>query len=261
MCTVSLVRAGGLVRLMCNRDERYDRPPAIAPVVRHAGGHLAVYPVDPTGGGTWIAATGAGLTFALLNGDGPAAVSAPSRGLIVLDLLGCGSLDEVQARLPGLGGRDWPPHRLLATDGVTLLDVRVGARGREVREHAVPVAMMFTSSSLGEDAVAPHRQALFDTLVGGATDVFDAQAAFHRHRWPDRPQLSVDMRRHDAATLSITTVDLTARGIAMRYEPATDLIGRPAMLSIERVDRAAWDRGSPAAAAGSRPVSSFAVAS
>lgn len=234
MCTVSVVRAAGRVRLMCNRDERHDRPQAFAPVVRRVGGHLALHPVDPAGGGTWIAVTSAGLAFAVLNGDGPVVPSAPSRGRIVLRLLACATLDDAVAAASAVSRHAWSPYRLLLTDGDAMLDMRVAAGRQVVRERRLDRATMFTSSSLGEAVVAPHRQALFDSMVGGASDLFDAQDAFHRHRWPDRPHLSVHMRRHDAATQSLTTLDLTARALSMRYEPATDVIGQPAMLSVDR---------------------------
>lgn len=261
MCTVSLVRAGGLARLMCNRDERYDRPAAWSPVVARAGRHLALHPVDPQGGGTWVAATGAGLAFALLNGDGDPVAQAPSRGRLVLELLTCTSLEEAVAEARALSRYDWPPFRLVATDGATLFELRARAGLAVVREQVLERAVMFTSSSLGEAVVAPLRQALFERFLAGTDDPFDAQDAFHRHRWPDRPHLSVHMRRHDAATQSLTTVDLRPRTISMRYEPTTEVVGEPAMLSIDRVRAGVRPEAPAAVAAPAGAVASLAAAS
>jgi hypothetical protein len=94
--------------------------------------------------------------------------------------------------------------------------------------------IMISSSSRDAEAVLPARRALFQSLVVGASDRLAAQDAFHRHRWAERPGASVDMRRHDAATHSITTVDISADGVAMRYEPQRQVVGDPAWLSLPR---------------------------
>ena len=113
MCTVTLLPMGDHLRVMANRDERHDRPVAHPPLISRAGGALALMPVDPQGGGTWIAATSAGLVFALLNGTGDVPATAPSRGRLILELLDCMDLRQVQARAQSLTWRGWPPHRLL----------------------------------------------------------------------------------------------------------------------------------------------------
>jgi hypothetical protein len=234
MCTVSLVPAGERLRVMCNRDERHTRPAALPPVVTRSGGQLALLPLDPLGGGTWIAANAAGLVFAVLNGA--AAFGAPglSRGRLILELLDAVSLDDALGRARALCRRDWPAHRLLAADRTSVLDLRVGLAGLGLRRQALAGPLMFTSSSLGDDLVAAPRQELFQRLVVEGPDPIDGQDAFHRHRWHDRPHLSVHMRRHDAATQSITTVDVSAAAVRMCYESTTDLVGMPAMLSIAR---------------------------
>ena len=52
------------------------------------------------------------------------------------------------------------------------------------------------------------------------------QEAFHRHRWPDRPHLSVCMDRQDARTVSHTVVSLGPDRITLAYHP--DAPDRPA---------------------------------
>jgi hypothetical protein len=234
MCTVSFVAAADRLRVMCNRDERHTRPAAFPPVVTRSGGQLALLPLDPQGGGTWIAANAAGLVFAVLNGDGGAGGAGLSRGRLILELLEAVSLDDAINRARPLCRREWPAHRLLVADRWRVLDLRVGLAGLRVRANDLDGPVMFTSSSLGDDVVAPPRQALFQELVVDARDPLDGQDAFHRHRWPDRPHVSVHMRRHDAATQSITTVDASTRAVRMSYESTTELVGLPAMLSIDR---------------------------
>jgi hypothetical protein len=239
MCTVTLVPDGETLRVMANRDERHSRMAASPPRIVRAGRALALLPVDPQSGGTWIAATSAGLVFALLNGNGAAPESAPSRGLLIPELADCSDLSHVVARAQSLAWRNWPPHRLIASDGRRALELRVRAGGVTVDTYCLQRPLGFTSSSLGDDVVEAPRRALFDRLVVGAADPRDGQDAFHRHRWPDAPHLSIDMRRHDAGTQSITTVEVTATRVRMRYEPLRELVGTPAWLSIERQPTAA----------------------
>jgi hypothetical protein len=234
MCTVTLVPHGGGLRVMANRDERHARLPASPPRIVRAGGALALLPLDLHRGGTWIAGTSSGLVFALLNGHGDVPAGAPSRGRLILELLDCLDLPQVVARAQTLTGRDWPPHRLIATDGRRALELRVRPGGLTTDAYALHRPLGFTSSSLGDHVVEPVRRALFEQLVVDAADRLDGQDAFHRHRWPDRPHLSVDMHRHDAGTQSVTTVDVTPSRVRMRYEPLRELVGVPAWLSVER---------------------------
>lgn len=234
MCTVTFLPMGDHLRVMANRDERHDRPAAHPPHISRAGGALALLPIDPQGGGTWIAATSSGLVFALLNGHGEVSSTAPSRGRLILEMLDCADLRQVVARAQGLTWRGWPPHRLLASDGTKTLELRVRPGGLSMDTYPMRGPVGFTAVPPGDTEAEPARRALFDTLVTGAADPLDGQDAFHRHRWPDRPHLSVHMRRHDWATQSVTTVDVTPSRVRMRYESMRDGIGQPAWLSIER---------------------------
>jgi hypothetical protein len=58
MCTVSLIHLPRerALRLAVNRDELRTRAEALPPRVVRLGGRLAVMPVDPQGGGTWVGA-------------------------------------------------------------------------------------------------------------------------------------------------------------------------------------------------------------
>lgn len=236
MCTVTVVADGCGTRLLCNRDERHTRPEALAPRVRRTSAGLAMFPIDPEGGGTWVAVNDAGLGFALLNDDG-AAAGAESRGRIILELLGCPDLAAIR-RCAEAVRRAWSPHRLLVADGEQVLELRIGPSKVEVTAHALDRPRLFTSSSLGRALVESPRRALFDRMVLNVADQRLGQEAFHRHRWADEPHLSVHMRRHDAATQSVTAVELAPERLRMRYESTREAAGVPAWMGIERRDRA-----------------------
>ena len=102
MCTVTFLPMGDGLRVMANRDERHTRPSAHPPSIARAGGALALMPIDPQGGGTWIAGTSAGLVFALLNAAGESRAVAPSRGRLILELVDCIDLRQVVSRAQSL---------------------------------------------------------------------------------------------------------------------------------------------------------------
>jgi hypothetical protein len=72
---------------------------------------------------------------------------------------------------------------------------------------------------------------LFDGLFAGPADGWEAaQDAFHRHRWPDHPHLSVNMERADARTVSHAVIDLGPAAATFAYHP--DAPDRPAERQI-----------------------------
>lgn len=239
MCTVSLVDAGDRLRVLCNRDERHARAEARPPVVRRTAAGLSMFPIDPQGGGTWIAANDAGLVVAVLNGDGPPLPSSHSRGRLVLEMLGCTTLTDALLRADHLR-RPWSPHRLIVADTRRVLELQIGEEAVDVSAYALTAPLLFTSSSLGRQAVEPVRRQLFDHFMRGAADALDAQDAFHRHRWPARPHVSVHMHRHDAATQSVTAVDVGPSRVRMRYEATREPAGQPAWLGVERRPVQSW---------------------
>ena len=187
---------------------------------------------NPEGGGTWIAATGAGLIFALLNeteefasaaqGVSSALKGRPeglrhtSRGLVVTRLLSSRSLEEAQFRLGQLPlGRHRPVFLLVVGDAGVLEAVAAG--GLRWRFHEPAARFVRTSSSVAPAATARKRLALFERLVPSASTA--AQDAFHQHHWPADPGASVIVCRPDAATVSLTTIDAFAQGFRLAYRP------------------------------------------
>ena len=227
MCTVTIVRHGDGLRLACNRDEEVARPAARPPRSRRFGRRRAILPIDPRGGGTWIAASDAGLALALLNvtPDRGAAslrrarrIRRPrtiSRGRIIPALLRSGSLDEAVAAARRIDPRRYLPFRLVIADRreVAVLNT-IGGRLRLRRRPLRRRPLLFTSSGLGDRLVEGPRRALFRRMLGGAPPSrrLARQEEFHRHRWPGRPHLSVDMRRPGARTVCHAAIDLTAGG-------------------------------------------------
>jgi len=224
MCTVSIIAMDGGYRLVTNRDVGRDRVLAEYP---HAWGvnDTAIGPIDPEGGGTWVAAR-PGLTLCILNynlENPPEAPPEPtSRGRIIPALI---DLPDATTAIEGLRTLDldrFVPFRLLAVDrlsgGVTIVEGRWNGQAFERFDHPLGPPAIFVSSGLG-DSVVSDRVPLFEQIVvaGGSTSL--AQDVYHRHTWPDRGAVSVLMIRAAARTVSITEVEDTEGGLDMRYHP------------------------------------------
>jgi hypothetical protein len=221
MCTVSVVRAGSGFRVVCNRDEQLVRPAALPPSVRRIGGRAALWPLDPMSGGTWIGVNDAGITMFVLNRTVAPAASgrsaATSRGTLVPELLRHRRIEDVMRAAADLPLQRYEPFTLVAVSRSTAVWMTHPGGHPTFQSAPVSQPLLFTSSSLGDDIVTPPRRQLFARLVERSATPLGGQLAFHRHTWPDRPNISVQMARRDAATVSRTLVDVTSDRIVMRY--------------------------------------------
>lgn len=280
MCTVSVIplrhpdrpdRIIGL-RLVTNRDELRERPAATPPIWHelpaHAtsgssphGAHFrAVYPIDPVGGGTWVAASTAGLVLCLLNANPvPQPVLPPeddllSRGLVIPQLIASRSAADAARAVARLELDRLAPFTLLAADlacpdgsqrvSTRLWQVRWDRRSLDQRElGAAPICI--ASSGLGDRLVLP-RLPLFEQILNDADSpepAADRQDRFHRHTWADRRPISVLMSRRDARTVSITTVELLAP--TSSDSPSSSPTSRPATVTMTYEPIAEIERTSP----------------
>ena len=221
MCTVSIVPLASGLRIACNRDERRTRARASRPVVHAGAGTTSLWPVDPVSGGTWIGVNDAGLVLALLNrvnrNTRTAVLPAMSRGVIIPRLLDTQTVQAAVSAASRLDARQFEPYTLVALQGDQGFSITTSAPRSTIRSLDLSRPLFFTSSSLGDDIATSWRTPLFTALVERSTDPLEGQTAFHRHRWIDRPELSVRMTRRDAATVSITTIDVGDRRVRMHY--------------------------------------------
>lgn len=226
MCTVTILRphASGY-RLACNRDEAVSRPAALPPRPSRFGERIAMMPVDPVSGGTWIAANDAGLAMVLMNAtpDTGASTQRVSRGTIIPHFIDCADIDQAARRVvEEIDPSRHAPFRLVMTDGRRLSDI--GSDGRGFRSHSRPLDLrpiLFSSSGLGDWVVREPRAKLFETtllaLDVAGPELAAAQDAFHRHSWPERRHVSVCMRRAGARTVSNTIIESSADVVDMHY--------------------------------------------
>ena len=228
MCTVSVVPREDGFRLLCNRDEQRSRPLAVPPQWHAADGFAATYPIDPQGGGTWIAVNSYGVAVALLNrhpprgagvGDVRAAGLLHSRGELPLKLLAARAIEDARAVAARIFAERYSSFLLLVVSLDRLLRIHGDGTRLTIDEQHLSAPMVFTSSSVGDERAERARLPLFQSLVAASGDPWAGQRAFHDHQWIARPELSVRMRRPDACTVSRTRVDVRGDRVTLDYEP------------------------------------------
>jgi hypothetical protein len=209
-----------LLRVVCNRDELLTRAPALPPTLWTAGPRRALMPIDPPSGGTWIAANDAGLVFVVLNvNDGvPARAGEISRGTIIPALVGCATISRALAQAQQVQARRFAPFRLLILDRYEAVDCWPDGDRLRHRRSYLRSAILRTSSGLGDAMVAGPRRTLFQRAFSSTASARQTQDDFHRHRWPGREAISVNMRRHDAATVSRTIVEVREGSVRLSYQ-------------------------------------------
>jgi uncharacterized protein with NRDE domain len=227
MCTVSVLPRApadgrAYVRVACNRDEQRSRAEARPPVCRRVGAYEALLPIDPASDGTWVAATSAGLGFALLNLNQQNAcgtAGSKSRGRIIPALLEESALDRAVEQAMAMDLDAFAPFRLVIVSEWELAEVVWNGMAAELARHEELVdPAFFTSSGLGDWLVEIPRREVFEQFLLRQTPTPKQQDALHRHQWPVRPELSICMSREDARTVSYTTFEIGPDRVAINYQ-------------------------------------------
>ena len=213
--------------IAANRDEALARPEAVAPQIHQWDGCRVAAPIDPVGGGTWIAVNENGLSVTLLNGYGevqrPEREDWLSRGQVVKALSSTGDLGDLcqrvreylMPRLPDLRG-----FKLLAVVGHDSEPEALMGCWNGEQWSLEPVTLPFAESSSSFDGDAARRERLrqVEDYLSQArpADPEQARQLFASHR-PRRGPYSICVHRDDAATVSHTFIDTDAQRIVLKY--------------------------------------------
>jgi hypothetical protein len=225
MCTVTIVPFGdSQFRLVCNRDERLERPRAKPPQLVTKGRRTVVYPIDPLSLGTWVGVNDTGLAVALLNRTQHGLELRDPRwlrrgGIVPRLLAESDGVDAVTRTVGAITLDHFAPFTIVAVCRQQVVALSSDGHELSLQRAWLAAPMLFTSSSLGDERVEGERRRLFQECLGADfTGWLGGQARFHGHQWPDRPEISVRMERRGAATMSRSTIDVSRHRLRFRYE-------------------------------------------
>ena len=234
MCTLTWEYPFGRVEsgydIHFNRDESRFRKIALPPKQHHFSDTYYLAPIDSQAMGTWILVNNWGFSACLLNNyiDVKGFSGTRSRGLLVLDLADCHSIDDAQTRLNSARCQEYNPFDMFLFDrsGVYL----VSWNGEEVKEYRNPEPFK-SSSGFNPETVIGNRRETLSNYLEQNLELRD----FHRSHQPKRSAQSVCMHRDDARTQSYTRIQVRANRASMEYTqgpPCSAEISAPLVLNF-----------------------------
>jgi hypothetical protein len=230
MCTISWVRDKDGYQLLCNRDEKRTRKPAVGPRMVVRNGTRLLAPEDGDFGGTWIGTNEFGVSGCLLNGATRAGseicAAAPnrSRGLLLLDLIPLRSVAAICDRLRGIELSAFAPFTLLALEPGYPTAVLEWDGSKKTLLFEEANRFMLTSSSFDTEQVRRSRQDEY-----GRVRDDEGLFAFHRSHAPARGAYSTCMHRADAETVSFSWIQVSREETDFFYTPGAPCEQLPGM--------------------------------
>ncbi len=227
MCSLSWFKdADNALHLFFNRDERKTRSRALHPAIYQDDTTQWISPVDPDGGGTWLAVNQSGLIVALLNNYDSNVTSVDelmalmkaklqertwtSRGLLTTALVKHASPEQAAATLTAMDLADYMPFCvLLASRDVQYFYCWDGKK--LVKEQATS---FISSCAVNADRVLASRQAHYASHY--VADVTSA-IAFHSSHHTDDHTHTICMHREEAHTVSLSHIRVDADTIQFDY--------------------------------------------
>ena len=217
MCTFAWNGSVNGLWICFNRDESRVRTPAEYPEVRMQGDFPLAYARDPDGGGTWLAVSGAGYVFAIMNNYAVSTVPAAdrvSRGRLVLSLAAKPSLTDARQELQSqLQRSNFAPFFLFllgfksqemwSWDGFKLVAI-------------APCPKFWTTSSYQTKEVALWRTRQWEQRTGPKAINLNDAISILSEREGD-PAYGFTMDRVDARTVSQSAIRLDPKGMRYAY--------------------------------------------
>ena len=222
MCTVSFLPTSRRFYLAMNRDEKRDRSTALAPAVVELGSRRAIFPREPTGG-TWISANDAGICLSLINWhriQREPKREAVSRGIVVMELAGKSTTDEIANGVTKLPLRRLRPFRLITIVPweKRVIEYRWNLQRLAMCNHEWRPQHWFSSGI--DEQRAERVRAKVCALASVNTTGYSLNwlRLLHRSHAPKPGAFSICMHRADARTVSYTEVAVSKQRATMRYK-------------------------------------------
>jgi hypothetical protein len=215
MCTVTFIPRDRGFLLGMNRDERWERGRDSVPPQIQGN---SIYPRDVEGG-TWIAVNAGGMAFAILNRNGKGITKTRSRGEVILQLISCNRMLEVESRLHSLELTGTLPFTLLViSKSEKQLSEHVWDGKKLVGNQYGWTARHWFSSGLSDQTATEHRseavKATSEERDYGSPEWMRRLHCAHG----DAPgPFSICVHREAVGSVSYTEIDVGSGRVSMSY--------------------------------------------
>jgi len=222
MCTVTFLPGiGSQYILTTSRDEQLSRPVARGPELKKMNDYSLLYPVDPKGGGTWIACDDAGKTVCLFNGafkaHFPEYPYRHSRGLIVPDFF---QYPDAESFSLHYNFSNIEPFTLIIVEHHSLTEFKWDGEKTYLLDHEFSIPKIWSSVTLYTPEIIILRERWFRDWKSGIVhpdqkDILE----FHLNAGDGRKETDVQMERKALSlkTVSITSVMVSTNKAKMEY--------------------------------------------
>lgn len=234
MCTLSWFFGKTQTHVFFNRDEQKTRAIAKPPQVISVNQVDRLMPIDPVGGGSWLAVNEFGWTFALLNfyqGHIPKG-NLISRGDIIRGVSELSCFDHIIDFFDGLELKKYapfslvcfapidapvvekPPHQCVDSQAATML--RWTGNTLQVVAQQSP---LFSSAVMFDDVVLSRTQQVEEYIAGITCEreLIGKYIALHRSHEPTASAQSICMHREDAHTVSFSHIEVARDNVIFNY--------------------------------------------
>lgn len=224
MCTVSFIPLKDTFFITSNRDEKPTRQKALKPGLHFHNGYKLLFPRDAAAGGTWIAVKENGDAAVLLNGAFISHTPEPpyrkSRGLVFLDIF-CTDRPAVTFSRTGLAGIE--PFTYVLLEKGCLYEFRWNGSEKFCKQLPVNRPHIWSSATLYDGLIMKKREQWFAEFLN-KTPRPTQQDILHFHRFSGDGNSHTDllMNRDQYATVSITSIQLTANRAVLKYIDVTE---------------------------------------
>ena len=240
MCTVTFSPRKRGYALAMNRDEKLTRTSGLPPAVSVINGRRMLAPSEPSGG-TWISVNDSGVTFALINWYSirtRVEIKPVSRGEVVRAVSFCntGVLADQKLELPPL--KHINPFRLIGIFPETkeISEWRWDLTRLSYKKHSWQLQQWISSGFDEANAQKIRGATLQNSLKDKSASSLEWLRRLHRSHLPATGPFSTCMHREDAATVSYTEINVSARKTAMRYFGGSPCHCAPGQLQLHRLD-------------------------
>jgi hypothetical protein len=237
MCTVTFVPSRSHIFFTSSRDEHAGRPAAFLPQRHLFNGQYLLFPRDPQGGGSWIAAHENGNVAVLLNGalqpHQPKPPYRKSRGLIMLDLI---SVSSPVAEFEEFDFKGIEPFTVILFASRKLWSCIWDGNHKSWKALDVHKPHIWSSVTLYDPHVVKKREDWFKNWFSENPDPnVAAIVGFHKQGGEGDPDNDILMNRDNRIfTNSISALQISSHTIAFHYQDLRNGQSADCSISIQK---------------------------